>query len=81
MERRYRTAEQFVRMIPGAPFTYGDVQTWVSRTRKLLRDKFPDQPGLDGEVVEGGDGRGYRLGAGFLCHGFELTAELSNRQR
>lgn len=80
-ERRFRTSEQLVRMVTGAPFTYSDVQTWVSRTRKMLRDKFPEQPDLKAEVIEGGEGRGYRLGAGFLCHGFDLTAELGNRQR
>jgi hypothetical protein len=78
--RRFRTAEQMVRQSSGGTFTYSDVQNWVSRTRRALREKFKDLPGLDTRIIEGGDGEGYRLGEGFLCHGFDLTAELRNRQ-
>ena len=78
--RRFRTAEQLVRSVSNAPFNYSDVQQWVSRTRRALREKFPGEPGLDVRVVEGGEGQGYRLGAGFHCHGFDLTAEVTKRQ-
>ncbi len=79
--RRFRTAEQLARGVSGGTFTYSDVQTWVSRARKALREKLPGEPGLDLAVIEGGEGDGYRLGVGFRCEGFDLTDALTNRQK
>ncbi len=68
-ERRFRTAEQLRRRVEGLDF--GQVQTWVSRGRKML-DQSGVIAGLGAMVIEGGKGGGYRLGGRFWCVGFEV---------
>ena len=79
--RGQRTAEELVRMTKAPGFQYNDVQTWVSRTRGFISKRLADGSALAELMIEGGKGSGYRLGAGFECVGFDLTAELANRQR
>jgi len=52
----------------------------MSRLRKSLREKFAEQAGLDALVVDHDRDRGYRLGEGFTCDGFDLTEQVRNCQ-
>lgn len=61
-ERRFRPAEQLVRLAAGV--SVGNVQTWVSRGRELIA-KSALGPGLAEEIIESRKGYGYRLGARF----------------
>ena len=79
--RALRTAEELVRMTRAPGFQYTDVQTWVSRTRGFIDKRLPGGAALSELIIEGGKGSGYRLGPGFECVGFDLTAELAKRQR
>ncbi|RME24801.1 MAG: hypothetical protein D6798_10380 [Deltaproteobacteria bacterium] len=56
------------------------VTSWMSRLRAAIRKKVSDEPGLADQVVDHDRDRGYRLGAGFTCSGFDLTEQVRNCQ-